>query len=61
MELSVGFAYMGREFRLQVGQTEQFLDMLFYNTRTHSYVVVEIKTRKFEPADVGNWAHTFSL
>lgn len=53
MELGVGFAYMGREFRLQVGQTEQFLDMLFYNTRTHSYVVVEIKTRKFEPADVG--------
>ena len=53
IEMGAGFAYMGREFRLQVGQTEQFLDMLFYNTRTHSYVVVEIKTRKFESADVG--------
>ena len=37
IELGTGFAYMGREVRLQVGETEQFLDMLFYNTRLHCY------------------------
>ena len=31
LELGTGFAFVGREYRLEVGQTEQFLDMLFYN------------------------------
>lgn len=53
LEMGTGFAYMGREYRLVVGNTEQFLDMLFYNTKTHSYVVVEVKARKFEPGDLG--------
>lgn len=53
MELGRGFAYMGREYRLVVGETEQFLDMLFYNTKLHCYVVIEVKTGKFEPAYIG--------
>lgn len=53
MELGRGFAYMGREYRLMVGKTEQFLDMLFYNTKLHCYVVIEVKTGKFEPAYIG--------
>ena len=53
LELGSGFAYMGREFRIKVGSTEQFLDMLFYNTKLHCYVVVEIKTRKFEASSLG--------
>ena len=52
-ELGTGFAYMGREFRLQVGETEQFLDMLFYNTKVHAYVVIEVKTTNFKPEYVG--------
>ena len=52
-ELGTGFAYMGREFRLQVGETEQFLDMLFYNTKIHAYVVIEVKTTDFKPEYVG--------
>ena len=52
-ELGTGFAYMGREYRLQVGQTEQFLDMLFYNTKIHAYVVIEVKTTEFKPEFVG--------
>ena len=44
---------MGREVRLQIGETEQFLDMLFYNTRLHCYVVVEVKTSDFEAAHIG--------
>ena len=52
-ELGTGFAYMGREFRLQAGETEQFLDMLFYNTKIHAYVVIEVKTTDFKPEYVG--------
>lgn len=53
LELGKGFAYMGREYRLQIGNTEQFLDMLFYNTNLRCYVVIEIKTGQFEAANIG--------
>lgn len=53
MELGTGFAFVGREYRLVVGQTEQFIDMLFYNISMHCYVVVEVKVREFIPADIG--------
>lgn len=53
LELGKGFAFVGREYRLEVGDTEQFLDMLFYNITNHCYVVIEIKTRAFEPGDMG--------
>lgn len=53
LELGTGFAFIGREYRLQVGQTEQFLDMLFYNTQAHAYVVLEVKTNTFKPEFVG--------
>ena len=53
MELGKGFAFVGREYRLVVGSTEQFIDLLFYNIPNHCYVVVEIKARDFEPGDMG--------
>ena len=53
MELGTGFAYMGREVRIEVGETEKFIDMLFYNTKRHCYVVVEIKTGKFDSSFAG--------
>lgn len=53
LELGRGFAFVGREYRLVVGETEQFLDMLFYNIPNHSYVVVEVKAREFTPGDMG--------
>jgi len=53
IEMGKGFAYMGREYRLLVGSTEQFLDLLFYNTIAHCYVVVEVKTSKFEASFLG--------
>lgn len=51
--LGRGFAFVGREYRLVVGDTEQFIDMLFYNIQKHCYVVIEIKTRTFDPGDMG--------
>lgn len=53
LELGNGFAYMGKEYRLQVGDTEQFLDLLFYNVELRAYVVVEVKTTSFEPGHLG--------
>ena len=53
LELGRGFAYMGREFRLQIGNVEKFMDMLFYNTNLHCYVVVEVKTSEFDSENIG--------
>ena len=53
LELGNGFAYMGKEYRLQVGDTEQFLDLLFYNVELRAYVVVEVKVTSFEPGHLG--------
>ena len=53
LELGTGFAFVGREVRLLVGETELFLDLLFYNIRLHAYVVIEVKSSKFKPDDLG--------
>lgn len=53
LELGAGFAYMGRQVPLHVGEREFFLDLLFYHARLHCYVVVELKTVDFEPEFAG--------
>jgi len=53
LELGTGFAFVGREYRLAVGDTEKFIDMLFYNFNLHCFVVVEIKTDKFDSEHIG--------
>jgi predicted nuclease of restriction endonuclease-like (RecB) superfamily len=52
-ELGTGFAYVGKEYRLQVGKTENFIDLLFYNLNLSCYVVIEVKIGKFEFSDIG--------
>lgn len=52
-ELGTGFAYVGKEYRLEVGQTENFIDILFYNLNLSCYVVIEVKIGKFEFSDIG--------
>jgi predicted nuclease of restriction endonuclease-like (RecB) superfamily len=53
LELGAGFAYIGRQVPLQVGEREFFIDLLFYHTRLHCYLVVELKNVDFEPEHVG--------
>lgn len=53
LELGNGFAFVGREVRLQIGETEEYVDMLFYNIKLHCYVVVEVKVEEFNPRDMG--------
>lgn len=53
LELGSGFAYVGEEYRLKVGHTEQIIDLLFYNTKMHAYCVIEVKTDSFDSRDIG--------
>ena len=53
IELGTGFAYVGKEYRIQVGEREQFIDLLFYNLKLSCYVIIEVKIGKFEFADIG--------
>ncbi len=53
LELGSGFAFVGRQFRLEVGGDEFFIDLLFYHTRLKCYVVVELKAAAFKPEHAG--------
>lgn len=53
VEMGVGFAYVGRQMRLDVAGDEFFPDLLFYHLRLHAYVVVELKAGKFLPEHAG--------
>lgn len=53
LELGTGFAYVGKEYRLEIGKTENFIDLLFYNLKLSCYVVIEVKIGKFAFQDVG--------
>ncbi|MBO4699296.1 DUF1016 family protein [bacterium] len=53
LELGTGFAYVGKEYRLQIGEKEKFIDLLFYNLNLSCYVVVEVKIGEFDFTDVG--------
>lgn len=53
IELGNGFAYVGRQVRLEVGGDEFFIDLLFYHLKLRSYVVIELKTGDFQPEYIG--------
>ena len=53
LELGRGFAYMGRQYRLELEGEAYFLDLLFYHTRLRCYVVIELKAGEFQPGYAG--------
>ena len=53
LELGTGFAYVGKEFKLQIGEKEKFIDLLFYNLKLSCYVVIEVKIGEFDFQDLG--------
>lgn len=52
-ELGVGFAFLGRQYPVKVGDREFRIDLLFYHCRLHRYIVVELKMKEAEAAHVG--------
>jgi len=53
LELGQGFAYIGRQLPVRIGEKERFIDLLFYHTELHCYVVIELKTGEFEAEYTG--------
>ena len=53
LELGNGFSFIGRQYRLEVGGEEFFIDLLFYHLNLRRYVVVELKAGEFKPTDAG--------
>ncbi|WP_127128014.1 PDDEXK nuclease domain-containing protein [Pseudoflavitalea rhizosphaerae] len=53
LELGQGFAFMGKQYQLKVGNNDFYIDLLFYHSRLHSYLIVELKICPFKPEFVG--------
>lgn len=53
LELGSGFCYMGRQVHIKVGESDFYMDLLFYHAKLHCYVVIELKTEKFKPEFAG--------
>lgn len=53
IELGNGFAFVGNQYKLTVGEKDYFIDLLFYHLKLKCYIVVELKAREFEPTDAG--------
>ena len=53
LELGEGFAYVGKEYHININGDDFYIDLLFYNLKLHSYVVIELKTEKFRPEHLG--------
>jgi predicted nuclease of restriction endonuclease-like (RecB) superfamily len=53
LELGAGFAFLGRQYHLTVGESDFYVDLLFYHTKLRCYVVVELKNDEFRPEHAG--------
>ena len=53
LELGQGFAYVGRQISVKIGETERFIDLLFYHLELRCFVVIELKADKFEAEHIG--------
>jgi len=53
LELGQGFAYIGKQILVKIGEKERFIDLLFYHTELHCYIVIELKAGEFEAEYAG--------
>ena len=53
LEFGKDFTFMGEEYRVQVGNTDFFIDLLFYNRALSCLVAIELKVGKFKPEHLG--------
>lgn len=53
LELGKGFAFVGKQYHIEVSGEDFFLDLLFYHVKLHCYVVIELKTTRFQPEFTG--------
>jgi len=53
IELGVGFAFVGSQYYLEVGEQDFYIDLLFYHLKLRAFVVIDLKMREFKPEDAG--------
>lgn len=53
LELGAGFALVGRQVHMEVGEQDFYLDLLFYHVRLRCFVVIDLKARDFTPEAAG--------
>ena len=53
LEMGAGFAFVGRQVQVEVGDEDFYLDLLFYHLRLRCFVVVDLKMQGFEPEFTG--------
>lgn len=53
LELGQGFAFVGRQYRVTVGEDDFYIDLLFYHLRLRAFVVIDLKTGPFKPEYAG--------
>lgn len=53
LELGNGFSFVGNQYKLEVENKDYFIDLLFYHTKLHCYIVVELKNTEFKPEYAG--------
>ncbi len=52
LELGTGFSLVGHEYKLYINNKTYKIDLLFFNIKLNSYIVVEIKTNKLQHKDI---------
>jgi predicted nuclease of restriction endonuclease-like (RecB) superfamily len=53
LELGKGFAFIGRQYKIEISESDYFIDMLFYHMELRCYIVIELKSGKFKPEHAG--------
>jgi predicted nuclease of restriction endonuclease-like (RecB) superfamily len=53
LELGLGFAFVGRQVHLEIGDSDFYADLLFYHLRLRCFVVIELKVGDFDPSYLG--------
>jgi predicted nuclease of restriction endonuclease-like (RecB) superfamily len=53
LELGEGFAFIGRQYHLEISGNDYYIDLLFYHLKLRCYVVVELKNTEFKPEYAG--------
>ena len=52
LELGAGFAFVGRQVHLELGDSDFYIDLLFYHLKLRCYVVIELKVGKLDPGHI---------
>jgi predicted nuclease of restriction endonuclease-like (RecB) superfamily len=53
MELGAGFAFVGRQYHIGVGEHDFYIDLLFYHLKLRCFIVIELKKGTFKPEYAG--------